>query len=233
MPEPEPSPTPEAAPEAAPEVAPEAAAPEPTPEPTPEAAPEAAPESTPEPSPVPEKYEDFKLEEGYQWAEGELDSIHSFAKENNFTQEQAQKYVDTLVENSRIAGEAYTEQVKQAFQSRQENWQQQVKEDPTLGGPKLEQTMASAAKAIQSFGKQVEAKNENGEVIKGADGKPQMQNDLREALDATGAGDHPVIVRMFEQLGRLIGEGGVVHGNMSGRTQSLAQTIYAKSGMNP
>ena len=182
---------------------------------------------------APESYADFTLEDGFKWGEGELEQVQAFAKESDFTQEQAQKFVDQLVNNSKVSANAYAEAFKKALTDRQDGWKEAVKKDPTLGGPKLEQTMAHAAKAIQSFGKEVEVKDEKGEVVKGADGKPQMQNDLRAALDLTGAGDHPVIVRVFEQIGRLIGEGGVVHGNMSGTTKPLAQQIFSNSGMNP
>ena len=182
---------------------------------------------------APEKYDDFTVAEGFTWGDGELEQAEAFAKEAGLTQEQAQKYVDSLVNNSKVAGEAYAAVFKKAIADRQEAWKGAVKDDPDLGGNNLEKTLANAAKAIQSFGKEVEVKDEKGEVVKGKDGKPQMKNDLREALEITGAGDHPVIVRVFEHLGRLMGEGGVVHGNMSGASRSLGQRLYANSGMNP
>ena len=71
-----------------------------------------------------------------------------------------------------------------AFVDLQTKWVGEVKADPEIGGDKLTASMALAARAIDRLG------------VPG----------LKEALDLTGAGNHPDVVKAFVRLGQMVSE---------------------------
>lgn len=70
----------------------------------------------------------------------------------------------------------------------QRDWQRQVREDPSIGGDNHKATMSSAARLIDTYG----------------------TKELREALDLTGAGNHPAMVKFFHNLASALKESGPV-----------------------
>ena len=72
----------------------------------------------------------------------------------------------------------------QAFVDLQNQWVSEIKADPDIGGDRLKASLASAARAIDRL-------NVPG---------------LREALNFTGAGNHPAVVKAFVRLGQMISE---------------------------
>ena len=173
------------------------------------------------------------MPEGFALTDEVLTSVREFGKSANLTQEQAQAMVDMGVQSLKTSLQEYHEALDSSWAETRKGWVDEVKADKELGGNNLANTIADANKAIRSFGKDVPVLDAKGEPVRGSDGKPRMTNDLARALEITGAGDHPVVVRMFATLGKLVGEGGVVHGNMSGNNTPLAQSLYSKSNMNP
>ena len=184
-------------------------------------------------SKAPDSYSDFTLPEGFQWLDGQLEVVQKLGKDNNLPQEAMQNLIDFNAASVQQALEGHSEAGQQQWQDMQEGWVETIKKDPELGGDNLEATIINGRKAVQAFGKMVETKGEDGKASLGKDGKPIMVNDLAQALELTGAGSHPVVVRAFSVLGKLVGEGGVVHGNMMPHAKSTAQRLYAKSNMNP
>jgi hypothetical protein len=105
----------------------------------------------------------------------------------NLSQQQAQKLLDF-----------YTKEVVESAESpyklwreTQEKWREEIKADPVIGG-KLDHVRATVAKAI--------------------DGAcdPKLANDCRSAMDFTGAGNNPAIVKAFYQMALKLTEGGAV-----------------------
>lgn len=166
-------------------------------EPTSEQAPEMAP-ANPEPSllsppeesgaeaPRPEEqiappgYGEFKLPEGVSLDAEQLKPATELFAESGLSQEQAQKFIDLAMARESAAQQRGV----QAFVDLQNQWVSEIKADPDIGGDRLKASLSSAARAIDRL-------NVPG---------------LREALNFTGAGNHPAVVKAFVRLGQMISE---------------------------
>jgi hypothetical protein len=147
-------------------------------------------------------YGDFKLPEG-AIVDGEtLDRARSLFSEARLPQEQAQKFIDLAVSREQAAARKGV----QAFVDLQNKWVSEIKADPEIGGDRLTASMASAARAIDRLG------------VPG----------LKEALNLTGAGNHPAIVKAFVRLGQMVSEDRFAPGRYAAppAPRSLAETIY-------
>lgn len=134
---------------------------------------------------APEKYEDFKMPEGVENVDTELmGKFTEFAKANNLSQDNAQQLVTMYAENMQKAATAAADAASKAWSDVTTEWETAVKADPELGGDNLEANLAIGLQAIKQFGDK--------------DGK------LQEALDLTGAGSHPEVIRFFYKVGKAI-----------------------------
>jgi hypothetical protein len=136
---------------------------------------------TPAPEAPPELvYADFNLPDGATVDEVQLKAATDLFKAARLPQEQAQKFIDLAVSREQAAAQKGV----QAFVDLQNKWVSEVKADPDIGGERLEASLASAARAIDRL------------AVPG----------LREALNLTGAGNHPAVVKAFVRLGEMIQE---------------------------
>lgn len=150
---------------------------------------------------VPEKYE-WTAPEGF---EGELDqaTLESFepvARELGLNQEQADKLVALHAQSLQKANESAREQQSQQL----EQWQNDLRNDPEFGGAKFDANVKAAQKAVESFG----------------------SPGLKEALEESGLGNHPELVRTFAQIGKAISEDGFIPGGKSSGPRSAAELMY-------
>lgn len=154
---------------------------------------------------APETY-DFKAPEGVEQLDSQLvETFTPLAKELGLSNEQAQKLVDIAPQiQQRMA-----QQQAEAWGKQLETWVGEVKADKDIGGDNLPASMASAQKVMQQFG----------------------TPELKEALEQTGMGNHPELVRLFVKVGKAISEDGIVAGVSGGGTQSMAQRMFPN--MNP
>lgn len=159
-------------------------------------------EATPK---APEAY-DFKAPEGVESLDAKLvEAFSPLAKKLDLTNEQAQELVNLAPQiQQRLA-----EQQAEAWGKQLEAWVGEVKADKDIGGDNLPASMASAQKVMQQFG----------------------TPELKEALEQTGMGNHPELVRLFVKVGKAISEDGIVAGVSGGGTQSMAQRMFPN--MNP
>lgn len=153
----------------------------------------------PEPAPT---YGDFKLPEGASVDDDSLKAASALFADSGLSQEQAQKFIDLAVSREQVAARKGV----QAFVDLQTKWVSEIKADPDIGGDKFQATIASAARAIDRL------------AIPG----------LREALDLTGAGNNPAVVKAFARIGQMISEDRFRPGNgaPSATTKSPAEVIY-------
>lgn len=170
-------------------------------------------EAKPEPR-APEEYEEFKLPEAFKLEGQDLTEFKSFAKEQDLTQEQAQKVLDFA--GPKIKG--MIEQPYKAWNELQTKWQADVKADPEIGGTKYEQSVKEA-----------------GSVFVPGESNPFVKSDaeaiaLRDALRATGAGNNPAIVKLFVKMGRLLAEPGHFTGKPApqNRQDALLNSMYPR-----
>lgn len=139
---------------------------------------------------APEKYEDFKAPEGFEIDKATMEKATPMFKEMGLSQEQAQKLVDFYAGISKDAAEA----PYKAWEELNKSWQDAVKNDPEIGGAKLDSDVKpTIAKALANL--------------------PEAQRaEFKAAMDLTGAGNHPAFVKAFYGLAKLVVEGGHVKG---------------------
>lgn len=164
------------------------------------------------PSSAPETYADFKAPEGQTLDPKLMESASPLFKELGLTQDAAQKLVDFYAKNT---GNVEAELYKQVEKTRSD-WRDQVKSDPVIG--------KDLTKTLQEIGR---AKDKLPSDVRTA---------LNEAMDYTGAGDHPAVVRALYEFAKLVNEGIHVNGvspsplgqNAAGKVTrpSLASSIY-------
>lgn len=143
------------------------------------------PEASTEKQPI--EYTAFTLPEGVEVDEQKMADFKANAAEAGLSQDQAQKLVDVYTAGLKSANEAST----QLWYDQQKEWQQAVMKDPEIGGKNFEPMKETVAKAIDLIGGNEAAK-------------------IRQALEYTGAGNNPEIIRFLYRLGSAIGEGGGV-----------------------
>ncbi|HTR86976.1 MAG TPA: hypothetical protein VMI56_21020 [Reyranella sp.] len=150
----------------------------------------------------PAAYESFKLPEGAAIDPEQLASATELFRASALSQEQAQKFIDLAVSRDQAAAQKGAA----AFEELQNQWVQQAKADPEIGGNRFGASLASASRAIDRLG------------VPG----------LREALNLTGAGNHPAVVKAFVRLGQMVSEDRFLPGKDAAPAapRSPAEVIY-------
>ena len=189
-----------AAPAAAP-VAPAAAAPAAAPVGQATAAPVAAAPAPADPAKpaaprAPEQYAAFTLPEELAGdAAPDFAAFNTLAKELDLSQADAQKLVDFQAQGVQRARQA---------------WADAAKADAEFGGDKLEESVAVARKAIDTFG----------------------TPELKALLNQTGIGNHPEVIRAFLRAGKALGDDTIVTGRQAPAAKDSATRFYPQSNMN-
>lgn len=162
---------------------------------------------------APEKYTDFTVPEGYTLDETVLKESSELFKSLNLDQAGAQKLIDMYVAKT---SEAFQQPYK-AYKDMREGWVKEIKADPEIGA-KLDQVKSTVARAIDGLG------------------DAKLADSFREAMDVTGAGDHPAFIRVFYRLAQLVTEGKPVAGSgpsAHGQRQPGAAPVSAARALYP
>ena len=116
-------------------------------------------------------------------------------------QERAQALVD-LQGNILTAA---AQKVAEAWTAQQATWQNEIKTDPVLGGDKLEPALGEISKLIDAHGSE----------------------ELRTAMDKTGMGDNPAMIRFLHKVAGFLNEGKPLPGGGPAPTEKTpAQRIF-------
>lgn len=186
---------------------------QPTPTPAPDPAkdpakPEAKPSTINEPEPPALTIDNLKLPEGFKADNAVVASfIETLSNAKLSPAERAQALVDMHVKGLTAAQEAANQQMEQT----EAGWKKTIAADKDFGSgddksPLKPEAKAIISKAIDAYG--------------GAE--------LRQALDLTGAGNHPVIVAAFYKMSKILSEGNYVGGSPPSKpeAQTAAQKLY-------
>lgn len=151
------------------------------------------------------EYKDFTLPSGLEVDAATLGEFKTLASELGLSQEAAQKLVD--FQGTRLA--AIAEAPYNLWRDTQKTWQGEVKADPELGGKNFDTMKSTVAKALDQFG------------------DPKV----REALDFTGAGNNPAIIRtMYRMAQKLVETSGPLVGNPPKTTgKTMEEKFYGNS----
>lgn len=152
---------------------------------------------------APEKYE-FKVPDGVQLDEALITEFTPVAKELNLDNASAQKLVD-LYTKTRAAD---TQKLYDAWAQTHEKWVGDAKADKEFGGANFDASIAIAKKAMTAA------------VLGGGE-------KLVEALNVTGAGNHPEVIRFFYKVGKLMSDDKFDTGkSQSGAPVDKAAALY-------
>jgi hypothetical protein len=163
---------------------------------------------------APESYTPFTLPEGVTLDETVLGEATTLFKEMDLPQEQAQKLVDFHSKQLKAAADT----PYQLWRDTQETWMEELRSDPNLG-------------------KLIDNGTVGGQVAKMINSLPAEQaSAFREALNFTGVGNNPAIVRGLYELSKRFTEPGHVQGNNptaqakpgGGQRPSAAEALYPK-----
>lgn len=108
----------------------------------------------------------------------------------------------------------FESQVNQWLATNKE-WMEAVEKDPVYGGDKLDENLGKVSTLINEFA----AKN----------GGDKVGQDVREAMDLTGAGNHPAIVKFLIWTCSQLSEGRPLSGGSAGTEVSRAQKLFGSS----
>ncbi len=135
-----------------------------------------------------------------------LTEFKTLAKESGLSQEAAQKLADLGVKNVQRVQTQLQKQVEQA----QAQWAEASRTDKEFGGDKLNENMAVAKKALDSFG----------------------SPELSQLLTQSGLGNHPAVIRAFFRVGKTISEDRLLSGAVAKAPAKDARSFYDKSNHN-
>lgn len=154
-----------------------------------------------EPEGAPESYADFAAPEGVELNAEALASFKDAAKADNLSQEAAQRYVDMAAQLVRQQHQKLADDIL----ATRESWVTASKADKEFGGDKLDASLATAKRGLETYG------------------SPELSKLLAE----TGLGDHPEIIRAFAKVGATVSEDKLVDGHKPTRNPAtLAERLY-------
>jgi hypothetical protein len=145
------------------------------------------------PEGAPEKYEAFKVPEGYTLDEKVATEAQALFKEADLTQDMAQKFVDLYSAQST----QISEKLETLIADTRAEWRKEIAQDKTIGNGTdnlRDEVKATIGRAIDGLGDQ------------------KLVSDFRAAMNMTGAGDHPAFVRAFYKLAQQVTEAKPVTG---------------------
>lgn len=151
---------------------------------------------------APDQYADFKIPDGFEADTESLKTFKDLAKGLNLSQDKAQKLVDF---QASFLEKYLSEQVK-VWGKLRNDWLEEAKADPEIGGAKFKEVTETAKKALKALG------------------TPK----LVEMIETYGIGNHPEFIRFVTKVGNLIKDDTVVPPGKGGGddTKTLAERIF-------
>ncbi len=167
------------------------------------------PGDKPEPR-APETYAEFTIPDGLTMDEAGMTEFQALAKEQDLTQEQAQKLLE-------FGGSKIKDMVTAPYRmwnELQTTWQAEINADPEIGGTHLEDTIAAAA-----------------ELYKISPSNPYVKSEteakaLQDALNLTGVGNNPAMVRLFARIGMSLREPAPLSGGVVPQEKNILDSLY-------
>lgn len=159
---------------------------------------------------VPEKYSDFTLPEGFALDEKVLGEATGLFKEAKLPQDVAQKFVDFHTK----AVKTVSDSIAAEWRDMQSTWVDELNSDPKIGKGVADGTVgASIAKMLTHL-------------------PVEQSAAFRQAMNFTGAGNNPAIVRALFELSQKFTEPGHVQGAPTAQAKARptpAQALYPSS----
>lgn len=133
---------------------------------------------------------DIKLPEGL--SKDQFPGMSDFTNilgEHKISAETGQALFDLYAREVQALPAAIEKAQADQWSATQKEWQDAVRADPEIGGNRMETALRQATSVIEQFG-----------------GTPEEKKALRTALNLTGAGNHPTIIRFLSRVGKGLAE---------------------------
>src|SRR5262245_19858938 len=159
---------------------------------------------------APEKYEAFKVPDGFEITEAANKEIDALFKGLGLSQEAGQKLVDFYAAKTAEAANAPYDMYNQM----RKGWQDEVK--GRYGSKLSSDVLPTISRALDTLG--------DAKLVQGC----------KDAMDLTGAGDNPAFIDLFYRMAQRLSEGSPVRGNgpvkegqrAPGTPRTAAQAMY-------
>ena len=153
----------------------------------------------------PIEYADFNVPDGMQVDKDALADFLPLAQEEKLSQEQAQKYIDVFAKGAERAAK---EQAN-AWAGLKKTWVAEAKADKEIGGDRFDESARLGNLAVKKLG----------------------TPELGRALETTGLGDHPEMIRFFARVGKIVTDDNFNFGSVSGeQPKSRAEIMFPTQG---
>lgn len=153
------------------------------------------------PAGAPEKYTDFTIDKeftdkGFSLDKAKVAEVEPMFRELGLSQEQAQKLINHYVKESVKTNEAGLKANRDAWNTLQDTWREEVKRDPDLGKLSINGNFGPESKLVQTMNRALDGLQ-----------NPKLVSDFKAAMDLTGAGNHPAFVKVFYAMASKLTEG--------------------------
>ncbi len=163
-------------------------------------------EETAEETPEPLTVESYNIPEGTEIDTDTLGSFTELMNNNELSRaDLAQGIIDLQIETTQKAMESATEAAQTLWNGTQTTWQDEARALPNIGGDHMDKTLATIKKGLETVG---------------------ATKDTFAAMDLTGAGNHPEIIRVLHALTVNLGEGGPVRGSQTQVPRTQADKMF-------
>lgn len=152
---------------------------------------------------VPLTEADLTIPEGYEVVEPLKNEFLEILNDTNLS---AKDRSNALLLLHQKTLDAAQEADRNAFTAMQDEWKNEAKADPDIGGPKLQATLTNVAKLIDEYG----------------------DDNLRQVFNYTGAGNNVHIIKFLNKVAVQLTEGSHVGGSPRGELtpDEKAQRLY-------
>jgi len=173
-------------------------------------------ETAPAEAPPAVTWTDFTLPEGVKLEDAPLNTFKEILGGELPPQERGQRLIDMHLAEIQRRDQALMEHQVKVWNDTQIQWKDAVKADPELGGNRFNTTIQTCISAVNRFG-----------------GNAQQRAELLQALDFTGAGNNPAIIRLINNMASRLSEGSPVTQSAAPKPpQTREQKRYNASGAN-
>lgn len=143
----------------------------------------------------------FEVGEDSHITKEHLDKIAEYAKERGLSQEAAQKIVDLQAETLKAQRQTLAEEFKKTA----DGWRNTAQADKEIGGENFNRNVELAKRVVDRFGSE----------------------QFKKALNETGFGNHPELLRTFIRIGQRMGDDTlVVPSATSTRSRPIEDLFY-------
>lgn len=150
---------------------------------------------------------DLKLPEGVPADDPQLTQFSKIAADHNIPTAAAQELVNMF----QTSAQGFVKANQDAWTDVNKTWTKEIEADPNIGGANLHtKTLPAISKMLDSVA------------------GPELGLEVRKALNLTGAGNNPAIVRLFAKMAAAFSEGSYVQGGAASSTKPApgAEAMY-------